>query len=113
MTALWTRMLMIVGVVATLLTLGTAAWAHPHKIVTPDHEQYIGGGGNHPKFENGVSCATNPPAVPDGSPIAPSWYGLETAHHGPDGGTAGFGDGCYATTGFVAPGADVENPVIR
>jgi hypothetical protein len=26
----------------------------------------------------------------------PAGYGLETAHHGPDAGTPGKGDGCYA-----------------
>ncbi|HET9455788.1 MAG TPA: hypothetical protein VFO78_00495 [Candidatus Limnocylindrales bacterium] len=64
--------------------------------------QVIAHGQNHGPFVNGVACGGDPAA-----------YGLETAHHGPDAGTAGKADGCYMTTGGVAPGADVENPVIR
>lgn len=43
----------------------------------------------------------------------PAWYGLESAHHGPDAGEPGKGDECYMTSDGVAPEADVENPVIR
>jgi hypothetical protein len=65
-------------------------------------EQVIANGQNHGPFANGVACGGDPAA-----------YGLETAHHGPDAGTPGRGDGCYQTTGGVPPGEDVENPVIR
>lgn len=111
----WMRLLAVIGAVGAMFAAAPAAVAHPHKIATPHHEQFIGGGGNHPAFISGVSCADNAPAVPDGSPIGSSWYGLETAHHGPDAGTPGRGTGeaCYQTTGSVSPGLDVENPVIK
>lgn len=86
--------------------LGSAvpASAHPHK-VSVAHQgagQTLANGALHGAFVNGVSCGGDPAA-----------YGLETAHHGPDAGTPGKADGCYRTTGGVAPGLDVANPVIR
>jgi hypothetical protein len=76
-------------------------------VITPGNDgQVIANGQNHPAFLNGVSCASADWADP-------AWYGLESAHHGPDAGEPGKGDDCYMTTGGVAPGADVENPVIR
>ncbi len=79
-----------------------AASAHPHEVVTPGGSQVIANGQNHGPFVNGVSCGGDPAA-----------YGLETAHHGPDAGAPGKADGCYQTTGDVAPGQDIQNPVIR
>ena len=55
------------------------------------HEQ------NHGPFVSGVTCGGDPAA-----------YGLESAHHGPDAGTPSKADGCYMTTGGVAPGLDNE-----
>jgi hypothetical protein len=91
------------------LVCGAALWAaapaqaHPH-IVDPDHDgtgQVLANSQNHAPFVNGVSCGGDPAA-----------YGLETAHHGPDAGTPGNGDGCYQTTGGVPPSQDVASPVI-
>lgn len=79
------------------------AFAHPHE-TSPAHHgdgQVLANGQNHAPFVAGVSCSG-----------APAAYGLETAHHGPDAGTPGTADGCYQTTGGVAPGRDVANPVI-
>lgn len=86
--------------------LGTAvpASAHPHT-VSVAHQgagQMLANGQLHGPFSSGVSCGGDPAA-----------YGLETAHHGPDAGTPGRADGCYRTTGGVAPGQDVASPVIR
>jgi len=97
----------LLGMVAAgslLLALAGPVSAHPHVVsVAHDGEgQVIAHGQNHGPFVNGVACGGDPAA-----------YGLETAHHGPDAGTAGKADGCYMTTGGVAPGLDVENPVIR
>ena len=80
------------------------ALAHPHEasVAHQGEGQELANGQNHGPFVNGVSCGGDPAA-----------YGLETAHHGPDAGTAGRADGCYATTGGVPPSADVANPVIR
>jgi hypothetical protein len=90
------------GVVA--LGLAGPVSAHPH-VVSVAHGgsgQQIANGQNHGPFVNGVACGGDPAA-----------YGLESAHHGPDAGTPGKADGCYMTTGGVAPGADAANPVIR
>ena len=86
------------------LAFATPAAAHPH-VVSVAHSgtgQIIANAQNHAPFVNGISCG--------GDPVA---YGLESAHHGPDAGTPGRADGCYATTGGVPPAADVSNPVIR
>ena len=95
------------GVAAFLLTSTATAWSHPHQVITPGNDgQVIANGQNHPAFLSGVSCATD-------DWDDPAWYGLESAHHGPDAGDPGKGDDCYMTTGGVAPGSDVQNPVIR
>lgn len=102
-------MLKIVLAGSAALLLSSAAYAHPHLVVTPGtgpEGQVIANGQNHPAFVNGDSCADDD--WPDNA-----WYGLETAHHGPDAGDPGRDDSCYTTTGNVAPGEDVENPVIR
>jgi hypothetical protein len=91
-----------VAVVAALVG-PAAAFAHPHTIVIDGVTvAVLANAQNHAPFVNGVSCGGDPAA-----------YGLETAHHGPDAGTPGNGDGCYQTTGSVPPAADVANPVIR
>ncbi len=101
--------------VSTLLVLGTLlagtlpAAAHPHSISS--NGQVIANGQNHPAFINGVSCESYGPAGT--IPIGPAWYGLESAHHGPDAGDPGRADGCYQTTGSVPPAADDENPAIQ
>ena len=94
----------LLGALALVLAMAAPAAAHPHT-VSVAHQgdgQVIANGQLHAPFVNGVSCGGDPAA-----------YGLETAHHGPDAGVAGNADGCYRTTGGVAPGADVANPVIR
>ena len=96
------RRLMLVCGLALGLFVPVVASAHPHHVVTQGTEQEIAHGQNHGPFVAGVACGGDPAA-----------YGLETAHHGPDAGTPGKADGCYQTTGGVAPGQDVENPVIR
>lgn len=96
------RRLAIAGGIALGLAFPAVAGAHDHTVRTPGTTQVIANGQKHGPFVNGVSCGGDPAA-----------YGLETAHHGPDAGTPGRADGCYQTTGGVAPGQDVENPVIR
>ena len=100
--------LLTAAAIAAALAAGSAT-AHPHK--AGPSGQIIANGQNHPVFIAGVSCEDYASAGP--APIGPAWYGLETAHHGPDAGDPGRGDDCYATTGGVAPGDDVENPAIR
>lgn len=90
---------LVTGVMMTL-TLAGAASAHEHRVAR--NGQIIANGQNHGPYVSGVSCGGDPAA-----------YGLESAHHGPDAGTPGKADGCYMTTGGVAPGLDDENPAIN
>jgi hypothetical protein len=98
------RFIAVAIAVAGLAVYASPALAHPHEVsVAQQGEgQVIANGQNHAPFVNGVTCGGDPAA-----------YGLETAHHGPDAGTPGNGDGCYQTTGSVPPSQDVANPVIR
>lgn len=96
------------GAGAGLLLLGLAgpAAAHaPHR-ASPAHQgsgQVLANGQNHGPYSTttiGLVCSG-----------APASYGLETAHHGPDSGTAGKGDGCYQADG--PPGRDLAHaPII-
>lgn len=105
-------MKMTVKAAAALATLIAAAGAAAHPHSAGPRGQVIANEQNHPRFDqNGMSCEWYDPAGPYA--IGPAWYGLETAHHGPDAGTRGKGDGCYQTTGGVPPGEDVQNPAIH
>jgi hypothetical protein len=78
--------------------------------------QVLADGQNHPRFlPNGdgtfSSCESYGP-VPGGS-IGNAWFGLETAHHGPDSGDPGKGDSCYTADGSPGAGQDDQNPAIR
>jgi hypothetical protein len=44
--------------------------------------------------------------------LGPAWYGLETAHHGPDSGVPGRGEGCYLADASPLSEADDVNPAI-
>ena len=102
------------------LFIGTALPVAAHKHFA-DHGQagagqVIAHGQNHPRFlPNGdgtyTSCESYGPIA--GSSIGPAWYGLESAHHGPDSGNPGKGDGCYQADGNPALGQDDQNPAIR
>lgn len=113
------RRVQVVLTAAILLsTLAGPAWAHPHTVDgngdgTP--EATLANGANHPRFlpvDDGKyeSCESYGP-IP-GSTIHPAWYGLETAHHGPDSGEPGYADGCYVADGNPAAGEDDQNPAI-
>ena len=113
------RMLLGLTMVAALL-LGMAAPAAAHTHVAENGQagdgQVLANGQNHPRFlSNGdgtySSCESYGP-IP-GNSIGSAWYGLETAHHGPDSGDAGKGDGCYMADGSPGAGQDDQNPAIR
>lgn len=95
-----------------LLAVSTAAVsAHPHAI--GGNGQVIANGQNHYAFVaqgdgTFLSCDTFT-ALPG---LGPAWYGLETAHHGPDSGDAGRGDGCYLADASPLSEADDVNPAI-
>jgi hypothetical protein len=92
----------LAGALAVAAAAPVAAHAHTVSVAHQGDGQVIANGQLHAPFVNGVSCGGDPAS-----------YGLESAHHGPDAGTPGKADGCYMTTGGVAPGLDVTNPVIR
>jgi hypothetical protein len=106
------RVLAAIPAAALFLVLSAGvASAHSHTA----NGQLIANGQNHPRFiANGdgtfTSCLSYGP-IP-GSAIGPAWYGLETAHHGPDSGDAGKGDGCYMADASPLGEADDVNPAI-
>ena len=94
------RMMTMIAAGASVLVLAALpAAAHPHEVANRHHTQVLANAQNHPSFvDQGalfLSCAGV--AEPTGS--GPAGYGLETAHHGPDAGTLGQADGCFATQG--------------
>lgn len=100
------KRLLFAGIAVLALTVyAPAAFAHPHK-AQPAHQgegQAIANGQNHGPFSStGVTVTSQ------GDPAA---YGLETAHHGPDSGTPGKGDGEYQVDS-MPPGTDDQNPAI-
>ncbi len=91
--------------------------AHVHVVTNPNHPQELANGQNHPGFvidsETGLitMCEGVKEPLPPLPPSGPAGYGLETAHHGPDAGTTGKGDGCYAVVDDAPPPPDT-NPAI-
>lgn len=97
----------------TRLTLAAAAAAlaavilagpvagHPHIVSNPSHDQVLANGQNHPGFQpiDAAGLRLSCEGVLEPANAGPAGYGLETAHHGPDAGTPGKGDGCFATVG--------------
>jgi hypothetical protein len=78
---------------ATMVLAGwgaTPIFAHPH---TAQNGQTIANGQLHGPF---IYDATTDLLVSCGGD--PAAFGLESAHHGPDLGTPGNADGCYATS---------------
>jgi hypothetical protein len=105
----------LTAVGALLLATAAPVAAHVHYAVHGHggDGQVIANGQNHPRFlSNGdgtfSSCESYGPIGT--SSIGPAWYGLETAHHGPDSGDPGKGDGCY--TADSSPATDIANPAI-
>ena len=88
-----------VGLVGAIALFGAAsgAAAHPHRAAHSG--QVIANGQNHPAFVGDLSCETFTHLPGYG----PAWYGLETAHHGPDAGDPGRGEGCYQVPGGLSP----------
>lgn len=99
MSRLIRRTLLIAGFAA--VAIAGPASAHPHIIANPSHDQVLANGQNHPAFQpiNGDGLRLSCEGVLELPNVGPAGYGLETAHHGPDAGQPGKGDGCYATLG--------------
>jgi len=104
--------LAILAAVGLLTISAAAASAHSH--VIGQNGQVIANGQNHPAFVfdaatgKWLSCVTNTLLPGYGS----AWYGLETAHHGPDSLAPGKGDGCYAADASPVGEDDDINPAI-
>ena len=96
--------------VGLALALPAAAAAHPHVVTTQTHAQVLANGQNHPGFQpvNADGLRLSCEGVLEPADAGPAGYGLETAHHGPDSGDPGKGDGCYATVGNPTD----DNPAI-
>jgi hypothetical protein len=102
------RHIMLLATVALLMTVmlavlaGTAA-AHPHVAVNADHTQVIANGQNHPVFfiDPLTGLLTSCEGRNELPNTGPAFYGLETAHHGPDAGDPGKDEGCYAAEGTL------------
>ena len=102
---------MILGIATSaamvgLSTVGLAspAQAHPH-VAQPAHQ------GAGQEIANGALHAAFDPATLQACGGDPAAYGIETAHHGPDAGTAGNADGCYQVDSWP-PASDDSNPAI-
>ena len=98
-----------------LLGAGTVA-AHPHVAENSPQDQQIANGQNHPgySYDEGTNLSTS--CDPDGTTGDPAYYGLESAHHGPDAGDPGKDEGCYAAvddTPDPNPAPDDANPGIQ
>src|SRR5215218_7582383 len=113
------RRIILVATVALLMTAmlavlgaGTAA-AHSHVAENANHDQVIANGQNHPGFvtDSEAGVVTMCEGVNEPPDSGPAGYGLETAHHGPDAGTPGKGDGCYEVEDDAPPPPDT-NPAI-
>jgi hypothetical protein len=94
-----------------MLAAAAPTWAHSH--VVGSNGQVLANGQNHYAFV----------AVGDGTyltcdtftalaNVGPAWFGLETAHHGPDSGGPGKGDGCYLADAAPGGESDDVNPAI-
>lgn len=94
------RLAVAMGALGAIAFAGPAA-AHPHIVSNPSHEQVLADGQSHPGFQpvNADGLRLSCEGVLEPANAGPAGYGLETAHHGPDAGVPGKGDGCYATVG--------------
>jgi hypothetical protein len=108
------RRILVATLAAGLVALWTPLYvaAHVHVVNNPNHSQELANGQNHPGFvyNPATNTSTSCEGVNEPANAGPAGYGLETAHHGPDQGTPGKADGCYAQPG--APPPPDGNPAI-
>lgn len=95
------RILATVFAAIAVMSLAGPVAGHPHVVSNPSHDQVLANGHNHPGFApigaDGLRLSCE--GVLEPANAGPAGYGLETAHHGPDAGTPGKADGCFATVG--------------
>ena len=76
---------LIMTAMLAVLGAGTVA-AHPHVATNAEHTQVIANGQNHPAFTYDAATNLSTSCDTSATPGDPAFYGLETAHHGPDAG---------------------------
>ena len=112
----------LIGLTAVgALTLGAAAPVAAHAHFAENGQagdgQVLANGQNHPRpfvaLNDGTGRYASCESFSPGGAFGPAWFGLETAHHGPDSGDPGKVDGCYVADGNPALGQDDQNPAIR
>jgi hypothetical protein len=105
--------MLVVAVTLAVGLIALPAGAHVHEAenARQGSGQELANGQNHPGFqpanEEGLRLSCEGELEPANA--GPAGYGLETAHHGPDAGTPGKADGCYAVVGDPVD----NNPAIR
>jgi hypothetical protein len=106
---------LLMTTVVALLGAGTVA-AHPHVAENSPHDQQIANGQNHPGYSYDAATNLSTSCDTSATPGDPAFYGLESAHHGPDAGDPGKDEGCYAALdddgGVTLPPPDT-NPAIN
>ena len=93
---------LLMTTVVALLGAGTVA-AHPHVAENSPQDQQIANGQNHPAFTYDKDTNVSTSCDTSDTPGDPAYYGLESAHHGPDAGDPGKDEGCYAAEGPPPP----------
>jgi hypothetical protein len=105
----------LMSTMVPLLGAGTVA-AHPHVAENSPQDQQIANGQNHPGYSYDAATNLSTSCDPSGTTSDPAFYGLESAHHGPDAGDPGKDEGCYAAhdddEGVTLPPPDA-NPGIN
>ena len=87
--------------IAALATT-SVSYATPHSVTKGNGDVVVvANGQNHSgvQDEDGDGLRNSCEGTLDSDNNGPAGYGLETAHHGPDAGTPGKADGCFATVG--------------
>ena len=108
------RVISVALIVAALSIVSVAVVsAHPHVVTQGNGNQTtLANGHDHPGFvfNAGTNQFESCEGVSEPADTGPAGYGLETAHHGPDQGTPGKADGCFALD--TAPAVTDNNPAI-
>ena len=95
---------LIMTAIMAVLGAETAA-AHSHVAENANHVQALANEQNHPAFfiDPDTGLITSCEGVNELPNTGPAFYGLESAHHGPDAGDPGKDEGCYAAEGGPPP----------
>lgn len=109
------RVQVVLGAILLVGAFANPALAHRHQAEpAPGEGPFLANGANHPAFmdedEDGKPESCESYTLPPD--FGPAWYGLETAHHGPDSGDPGKGDACYEADASPLSPADDQNPAI-